>query len=360
MTGSPDSPDAGVVAAAGRRGVRARLALAAAGLAVVVPLALVGLRRVDAGAIASAFEGADPALLAAAVAFFLAFQTAAGGVWATCQAAGGVRGMPPATAVGIHWATRAACEVTPAGLGETARVALSRRHPAGARAGGWRIVGAVAAFRALDTATAAVAALAVAVALPVPDRAAGVRGVAGAALAALALALLAWRLGLHRRVLPRMPARVRSALLRLAEGARGLRDPGAARRAAALAALAIAARLASLACLLAAFGISPAALGAAFVAIVLAGSMPVAPGAAGTRELLVVPTLVLAWDVPAGAAIAFSLSVQAVALSASLAVGLSALAFLWPRLRAAAPGDGDAGGRGDGGAVEAPRPAPGR
>jgi len=282
VTGSPDSPDAGVVAAAGRRGVRARLALAAAGLAVVVPLALVGLRRVDAGAIASAFEGADPALLAAAVAFFLAFQTAAGGVWATCQAAGGVRGMPPATAVGIHWATRAACEVTPAGLGETARVALSRRHPAGARAGGWRIVGAVAAFRALDTATAA------------------------------------------------------------------------------LAALAIAARLASLACLLAAFGISPAALGAAFVAIVLAGSMPVAPGAAGTRELLVVPTLVLAWDVPAGAAIAFSLSVQAVALSASLAVGLSALAFLWPRLRAAAPGDGDAGGRGDGGAVEAPRPAPGR
>ena len=66
--------------------------------------------------------------------------------------------------------------------------------------------------------------------------------------------------------------------------------------------------------------------------IVLAGIVPAAPGGAGTRELVLVPALALAYGMPGDEALAFSIAVQGTALVASLTVGAAALAWLAPGL----------------------------
>ncbi len=64
----------------------------------------------------------------------------------------------------------------------------------------------------------------------------------------------------------------------------------------------------------------------------LAGIVPAAPGGAGTREILLIPALVLAFGIPSSTAFAFSMAIQATALATSLAVGALSLAWLGPRL----------------------------
>ena len=118
----------------------------------------------------------------------------------------------------------------------------------------------------------------------------------------------------------------------MSEGAGVLRDTAAARSAAILGAIALILRILSLAALLAAVGAPPQAAALAFAVTVLAGIVPAAPGGAGTRELLLIPALVLAFGVPTGTALAFSVAIQATALLCSLALGALALAWLGPRL----------------------------
>ena len=92
--------------------------------------------------------------------------------------------------------------------------------------------------------------------------------------------------------------------------------------------------------LLTAIGAPPEAAALAFAVTVLAGIVPAAPGGAGTREMLLIPALVLAYGIPSSTAFAFSMAIQATALATSLAVGAIALAWLGPRLvfrRDAAP-----------------------
>jgi uncharacterized membrane protein YbhN (UPF0104 family) len=220
----------------------------------------------------------------------------------------------------------------PANLGEAARVALVRRHPAGERAGGWRIAGGIAGYKAIDAAVTSAAVLVIAMAAPLPGPAGGLRWTALAAVLAVAAAAVAWRLGAARRMVALMPRRTRRAVERLAEGAGVLGDGGAARTAALLGLLAVLARVLSLAALLAALGAPPQAAALAFSVIVLAGVVPAAPGGAGTRELVLIPALALAYGMPASDALAFSLAVQAAALGTSLAVGAAALAWLGPGL----------------------------
>lgn len=293
-----------------------------------------GLLSIDLGAVASALGGANPWLLAVALVAYALGQTLSGAMWAGCQSAGGVRGMPLPTALGLHWISRAACELLPASLGEVIRVALVRRHPAGAAAGGWRIAGGLGGYKAIDAAVTGVAVLAIAVAVPLPGPAAGLRWTAIGAVVVVGIVALIWRYGPAHRVGALLPACARRAAARLGEGAGILADGPAARRAALIAVAALVARIVSLGALLAAFDAPAGAAALAFSVIVLAGVIPLVPGGAGTREVILVPALALANGVPTSTAIAFSLSVQALALSTSLVLGAAALAWLSPRLRA--------------------------
>lgn len=299
---------------------------------ILAAVALMGLTQVDTGSAISALSGADPQMLLIGIVLYALAQTISGVMWAVCHEAGGVRGIPLPTTLGLHWIARASCELLPANLGEAVRVGLVRRHPVGAEAGGWRITGSIAGYKAIDAVLASAAVLTIAVASPLPGPAASLRWTAVGAMVAIVGLALAWRLGAAARIVRMMPGRVRGAAARMSEGAGVLRDTGAARSAAILGAIALILRILSLGALLAAVGAPPQAAALAFAVTVLAGIVPAAPGGAGTRELLLIPALVLAFGVPTGTALAFSVAIQATALVCSLAVGALALAWLGPRL----------------------------
>ncbi len=322
----PDTP------AARRRSPSVRTIGVAALVTALVAVAVYGATRIDLGAAASALGGADPQMLAAALALFAVAQTAGGAMWAVCQSSGGVRGVPLPTALGMHWMSRAACEVLPACLGETARAALVRRHPGGAEAGTLRIVGGIAGYKLVEAAVTAVAVVGLTLVVPLPGPAAGLRWTALAAVVALIGVAIAWRLGAGRHLGALVPRRARASAKRIGEGAAVVTDAPAARTALALGAVLVVARLLSLAALLMALGAPASAAALAFCLIALAGALPIAPGGAGAREVVLVPVLALAYGIPATTALAFSVAVQATALLTSLALGAAALAWLGPRL----------------------------
>jgi uncharacterized membrane protein YbhN (UPF0104 family) len=295
-------------------------------------VSVVMITQVDLGAAMAALTGANPLFLGVALVASIIGQTVSGGMWSVCQRAGGVRHVSLPTTLGIHWMARGACELLPANLGEAVRVGLVRRHPAGARAGSWRIAGGVASYKLIDAAVTGAVVLGIAIVAPLPGPAAGLRWMALGALAVVGTLFLVVKLGGAGRLLRFMPTRARSAAGRLGEGAGALGDAGAIRRAGVLGLVAIAMRLVSLMALLAALGLPPAAAGLAFSVIVLAGIVPAAPGGGGTREMVLLPALALAYGMSAGPALAFSLAVQAVALSTSLVMAGGALAWLGPRL----------------------------
>ena len=295
-------------------------------------IAVVGLTQIHPGAALSALSGANPEMLAAGIALYFVAQTISGAMWGVCQDAGGVRGISLTQTLGLHWIARASCELLPANLGEAVRVALVRRHPVGADAGAWRITGGIAGYKIIDAVLTGTAVLAIAVATPLPGPAANLRWTAMAAVAGLAAAAVAWRMGAGRGMLRLMPGRLRGVATRVGQGAGVLRDGGAARTAAILGALAVVARLLSMAALLAAIGAPPQAAALAYAVIALAGVIPAAPGGAGTREVLLIPALALAYGMSGSDALAFSMAIQATALATSLAAGALAMAWLGPRL----------------------------
>jgi len=299
---------------------------------ILAAVAVFGLTQVHPGSAVAALSGADPQMLATGIALYFLAQTISGVMWAVCQDAGGVRGIPLSTTLGLHWMARASCELLPANLGEAVRVGLVRRHPAGAEAGGWRITGGIAGYKAIDAVLASAAVLTIAVASPLPGPAGNLRWTAMGAMVAILAVALAWRMGAGAHIVRLLPGRLRGAASRMGQGAGVLRDPGAARTAAILGAFALVARILSMAALLAAIGAPPEAAALAFAVTVLAGIVPAAPGGAGTREMLLIPALVLAYGMPSSTAFAFSMAIQATALATSLAVGALCLAWLGPRL----------------------------
>ncbi|MEQ8833461.1 MAG: lysylphosphatidylglycerol synthase domain-containing protein [Miltoncostaeaceae bacterium] len=290
---------------------------------------LLGAGGLDLGGVGAAMAGADPLLLVAAAALYALGQTLSGAMWAACHEAGGVRGMSLPTTLGLHWVARGACEVMPAGLGEAVRVGAVRRHTAGRLAGTPRIVGALAGYKALDALVTGGAVLAIALAMPMPGPAAHLRALAVVALAVAAGGVVGWRLiSRRRRADGRVPGRIGRALGAAGSGAGVLGGGVQTRRAAVLAAVALVARILSLGALLAAFGAPVAAAGLVFCAVVLSGVIPGAPGGAGAREAVLIPTLVGAYAVPAGQALALSIAIQAVALVTSLAMAAVCLAAM--------------------------------
>ncbi len=294
------------------------------------------LATLDVSAVAGALAGADRWLLLVAVGAYAVGQTLSGVMWSTCQRAGGVHGLSLTTTLGFHWIARAACELLPASLGEAVRVGIVRRHPAGGAAGGWRITGGIGGYKTIDAAITAITILAIVLVAPPPGPAAALRLTAIGLVVALLVAALAWRFG-GDRLGRALPPRIHAVGHRFAQGAGVLCNPRAASYAAGLGAAAIAARIISLAALLAAFGVPAQASALTFCVIALAGAVPLAPGGTGSREVILVPALAMAYGIPTATALAFSLAVQAVALGTSLAVGAVALGWLGPRLRLPKP-----------------------
>ncbi len=304
-----------------------------------VALAVFSLAGVDRGAVAGALAGADPRLLALAIAAYAIGQTLSGVMWMRCLDAGGVRGMSVGTGLGMHWVARGACELLPMSLGEAVRVALVRRHPGGRDAGSWKITGGLAGYKIVDGIVTAVVVLTIAMATPMPGPAGGLRWSAIGFIACIGVLALVWRFTNLGALVGRAPARIRDVGTRLTTGAGVLRDPRAAGSASLLGLGAAIARVVSLGALLAAFGISPAAAGLVFCVIVIAGIVPGAPGGAGARELILVPALALAQGVSSADALAFSVGIQAISLATSLVLGLAALAIVGPGLRARGAAD---------------------
>ena len=285
------------------------------------------------GEAAGSLSGADPRLMALAVVLFAACQSVSGLQWWVCQRAGGIRGLGAAHTLGLHWLARAACEALPASLGEGVRVALVRRHPHGAEAGTWRVVGALGSYKIVDAVVGAAAVLAIFMLTPPPGPAGDVRWMALAALGVAAVVLVIARRGRgSARLRDRLPARVGQAFARMAEGTRGLADPTAVRMAGLLSVVAMLLRVMSLSALLAALGLPAEAGAMVYALIVVSGLLPLAPGGAGTREAVLVPTLALAYGVPASSALALSVAIQVIALGTTLALGALAFAWLGPVL----------------------------
>jgi uncharacterized membrane protein YbhN (UPF0104 family) len=305
---------------------------AASAVACLLALGAWAVLTLDVAAVANALTGADQQMLLLAVLLYVAGQTASGAMWARCQRAGGVEGIPLRHALGMHWIARGACEALPASLGEGVRIALVRRHPAGARAGAWRITGGIAGSKIVEGAVTALVVVAIAAAAPPPGPAGDVRWAAlGSVAAALGVVVLA-RMGVLGRLAGLLPARPRTAVRRVGEGARAAVDPRAVRIPSLLALAAVALRILSLAALLAALGIPAGAALMVFALVVVSGLLPIAPGGAGTREAVLVPALALAHGVPGSTALAASLAIQVVALLPSLLLAGLALAWLGPGL----------------------------
>ena len=298
---------------------------------VAVGLSAIGLAGIDPGAVTSAMTGADPRWLALAVVMYALSGTLSGAMWVRCQEAGGVGGMPIGTGLGLHWMSRAACELLPASLGEGVRVGLMRRHPCGRTAGSWRITGSLAGYKALDGIVTAAVVLAIALATPLPGPAASLRWTAAALIAGVVVIAVVWRVAGLSRLMRFLPDRIAHPGRRLACGAGVLTDARAAGTASLLGLGSIITRVVSLGALLAAFDIAPAAAGLTFCVIVLSGILPGAPGGAGAREMVLVPALAIAHGVPGGTALAFSLAIQITALGTSLVIGLLALSLLGTR-----------------------------
>lgn len=294
-------------------------------LAIALALGASGL---DLGGAGGALTRADPLLIAVAVALYALGQTVSGAMWAACHDAGGVRGMSLPTTLGVHWVARGACELMPASLGEAVRVGAVRRHSAGRTAGTPRVVGALAGYKALDALVTGAVVLAIALAMPMPGPATHLRTLAAGALALALAGALVWRLGARRRSGAAVPGRIARALRSVRSGAAVLGGGAHTRRAALLAAGALALRMLSLGTLLAAFGAPVAATGLVFCAVVLSGAIPGAPGGAGAREAVLIPALVAAYAVPAADALALSIAIQAVALVTSLAMAALCLGAL--------------------------------
>ena len=304
-------------------------ALVAAAAAAVLAFAALNL---DLGGPVHVLARADRDLLVVAALLYALAQTASGAMWAVCQRAGGIDGIPMRRALGMHWIARGACELLPASLGEAVRMGVVRRHAAGAAAGGWRIAGGIAGYKLIDAALTGLTVMAVAIALPLPGPASNLRWTAAGALAVVVAVVACARLGLLRGLAGRLPRRLRLSLRRLGEGAAVLGRPRTARLAALLGGACVAARVGSLAALLAALGATPAAALLAFSMIVIASAVPGIPGGAGAREATLVPALAFAHGVPTATALAFSVAVQGIALGVSLVAALAALAWLGPGL----------------------------
>jgi uncharacterized membrane protein YbhN (UPF0104 family) len=289
-------------------------------------------RAVDPAALGAALASVERPWVALAALLYVAAHSVSAMVWAVSLRAGGCPGIRRGRVLQAHWVARGACELVPGHLGEAARLTAIRGDAAARAAGDLRVAGSMGAWKLLDGAVTALVVTLIALVTPLPGALGGLRWVAAVVvgLAAL-LALAMWRLD-PARALRRCPGRVGRLVGALADGAGLLSSGRAAATAAGLQVVFIALRIASLAALLIAFGVPPAAAPLVYATTVVTGYLPISPGGVGVREAALVPALVAAYGLALGPAAAVSLGIQALSLVVSLAGCALALAAgrAWP------------------------------
>jgi glycosyltransferase 2 family protein len=254
---------------------------------------------------------------------------AQGWAWRIGLRAGGVGDVPLRHAVSATWIGKAGNQLLPGRVGEIARIAILRRHVPSGRGQLPRIIGSLIAQRAFAITATLLAVVGAALSLPIPIEIPGGRfAPLGGLLAVVAAVTFAQRAGLWRRLVRILPQRVRRVSEALISGGSLMRPSRSAGHALGLHLIALAAQLSTMGFLLRAFEISaPITAPLMIVALVaVAGAIPSAPGGLGVNQIAIVAPLGASYGVPASAALAFSLGLQATVALVAVVGGVIALA----------------------------------
>lgn len=314
---------------------RRRVALIALTLAVLAFAAWTASRNIQPGALEAAFANVDWTWVVLSCLAYAVCQSTSALVWHVGLSAGGLSAVSRLHALGAHWIARGATEFVPTPVGDAARVAALRRHPAAHEGGALRIVGSIGAYRLVDGFVSFIVMAVLTLVVPLPAGYSGLRWLAGGVLGCMALlGVVGWRIGPERagRLVPR---RLRPVVTQVACGAAMLSRRRHMAGAVGLQLLTVLGRIASLAALLHAFGMPAAAAPLVFCLMVLAGLVAISPGGIGVREAAVVPVLVATYGLATEPVLAFSLAVQATGLVVSVIGAAAALATVQLRPRPA-------------------------
>lgn len=304
-----------------------RLTVSGLVVAAVLLAGWTGAHTLDLTAIGIAFQDASWSWVAVSAALYGASQFVGALVWREGLRAGGLGAISTRCVFAAHWISRGASEFLPAQLGEAARIAALRDHPALGPSGAWRVGGSIAAFKLVDGFVTLSVSVLLVVLLAGPGSSTGL-GIAGAAALVICIGLIVAMCTAGPQTLLRIaPRRMRRPLRGFAAGARLFREWRRACGAVGLQLVATVGRVLSLAALLVAFDLPVSATPLLFALLMLSGLIPIAPGGAGVREAAILPVLVTAFGAQLEVAIALSLGIQAVGLAVSVAGALIALAF---------------------------------
>lgn len=286
-------------------------------------------RGVDLATLSETFRGVRWEWIAAGAAAnalqILMFAVA----WRIGLDKGGVGRVPLRHVVSATWIGKAGNAVLPARMGEVARVMVVRRHVPKERGTIARIAGTLVGQRVLNSLATFIVVVIIATAMPLPVPLPELRWLAvGAVVALVAGVLVATRFSLGARALRRMPGRLRGVLTSVMDGAGVLRTRRPAVQSLGMHIVAVVAQLATLGCLLHAFGVAaPATAPLLVLAMVsLAGALPASPGGIGVTQAAIVVPLGATYDVSANLALAFALGLQATILVVAVIGGLAGLA----------------------------------
>ena len=242
---------------------------------------------------------------------------------------GGVGKIPLRHVISATWIGKAGNAVLPARMGEVARVMVVRRHVDRRRGTIPRIAGTLVGQRVLSSLATFIVVVLIATTMPLPIPLPELRWLAvGAVVALIATVLVASRFGLAGWIRQRVPTRLRGIVESVIDGAGVLRARRPAARSLGMHVVAVMAQLATVGCLLHAFGVAaPATAPLLVVAMVtLAGVVPASPGGIGVTQAAIVVPLGATYNVSANLALAFALGLQATILVVAVIGGLAGLA----------------------------------
>ena len=297
---------------------------------VVTAAALwIAARGVDLATLSETFRGVRWQWVAAGAAMNAVQILMFGVAWRIGLAEGGVGRLPLRHVISATWIGKAGNAVLPARMGEVARVVVVRRHVDRERGTIARIAGTLVAQRVLNSLATFIVVVLIATAMPLPLPLPALRWLAvGAVVALVVTVLVASRYGLGARARRRIPRRLRGVLESVIDGAGVLRARRPAARSLGLHIVAVAAQLASVGCLLQAFGVAAPATAPLLVLamVTLAGVVPASPGGIGLTQAAIVVPLGATYHVGANLALAFALGLQATVLVVAVIGGLAGLA----------------------------------
>lgn len=304
-----------------------------AGILGTIVLAVAALwfaaRGVDIATLSETFRGVRWEWIVAGAAANAVQVIMFGVAWRIGLEEGGVGSIPLRHVVSATWIGKAGNAVLPARMGEVARVMAVRRHADRERGTISRIAGTLVGQRVLNSLATFIVVVLVATTMPLPIPLPALRWLALGAVVALVVGMfVASRYSLGARARRRIPQRLRGVIEAVIEGAGVLRTRRPAARSLGMHVVAVIAQLATVGCLLHAFGVAaPATAPLVVLAMVaLAGVLPASPGGIGVTQAAIVVPLGATYNVSANLALAFALGLQATILVVAVIGGLAGLA----------------------------------